>query len=119
MTLILVEDDAAARQQLQGLLSQRGHRVVPVPEEETPELSHRMRFDGILWSVRSGGPKWSEYQQRLREQIPAFILVSGGYDAAFASSLAEGGGYLLARPVQEEELDRVLDALMAKTAVRI
>ena len=119
LTLLLVESDSAARQQLVGLLAQRGHRVIPVAEEETPSLAQRMRFDGILWSVRSGGPKWSEYQQLLRERIPAFILVSGGYDAAFASSLAEGGGYLLARPVKEEDLDRVLDALLAKSAVRV
>ncbi len=114
LTLMLVDADLAARKQLLGLLAQRGHRVIPVAPEETPSLAQRMRFDGILWAVRSGGPKWSDYQQRLRELIPAFVLVSTGYDAAFASSLAEGGGYLLARPVEKEELDRVLNKMLGR-----
>jgi len=114
LTLMLVDADQAARAQLLGLVAQRGHRVIPVAPEETSSLAQRMRFDGILWAVRSGGPKWSDYQQRLRELIPAFVLVSSGYDAAFASSLADGGGYLLARPVEDAELDQILGTLTDK-----
>ena len=54
LTLLLVDPDPAARKQLLGLVSQRGHRVIPVAPEETPTLAQRMRFDGILWAVRAG-----------------------------------------------------------------
>lgn len=119
LTLMLVDADGSARHQLLGLLAKRNHRIVPVAAEETSALAQRIRFDGVIWAVRPGGPKWSDYQQGLRELIPAFVLVSTGYDGAFASSLAENGGFLLARPIQESELDRVLDAMEHKTTARV
>jgi hypothetical protein len=119
LTLMLVESDLAARQQLVNLLSRRGHRVVPVGAEEAPVLAQRLRFDAVVWAVRPGGSKWSDSQQRLRDSIPAFILVSGGYDEAFASSLAEGGGFLLRRPVEENDLDQVLDALESRAPAQV
>jgi len=118
MTLLVVESDAAAQRQLVGMLSARGHRVIPVPAEQAADLAPRMRFDAVFWAVRSGGPKWSDQQDRIRPAVPAFVLVSDGYDRDLASSLEDSGGFLLARPLQAAELDRVLDALEARTAVR-
>jgi hypothetical protein len=118
MTLLVVDSDAAARGQLLGMLAARGHRVIPAPAEQAADLAPRMRFDGIFWAVRSGGPKWSDQQERIRPAVPAFILVSDGYDRDLASSLEDSGGFLLARPLQAGELDRVLDAVEARTAVR-
>ena len=117
-TLLLVEPDLGAQRQLIGLLTARGHRVVPVRAEEAADLAHRMRFDGVLWAVRPGGSKWSDFHERLREAVPSFILVSDGYDAEFAASLAENGGFLLSRPIQEDEMERVLDAVEARASAR-
>lgn len=117
-TLLLVEPDLGAQRQLIGLLTARGHRVVPVRAEEAADLAHRMRFNGVLWALRPGGSKWSDFHERLRKAVPSFILVSDGYDAEFAKSLAESGGFLLSRPIQEGDLERVLDAVEARAAIR-
>ena len=57
-------------------------------------------------------------QDRLRESIPTFVLVSDGYDAELAASLQESGGFLLGRPLQEPELERVLSAVEARAGSR-
>jgi signal transduction histidine kinase len=118
LTIMLVDPDFGAQRQLLGLLSARGHRVVPVRAEEAADLGHRLRFDGVVWAQRSGGLKWSDYQERLRESIPTFVLVSDGYDADLAAGIEEKGGFLLARPLREPELERVLGAVEARSAVR-
>ena len=118
MTLLVVDSDAAARGQLLGMLAARGHRVIPAPAEQAADLAPRMRFDAVFWAVRTGGPKWSDRQDRIRPAIPAFVLVSDGFHRDLASSLEDNGGFLLARPLQESELDRVLEAVEARTAVR-
>jgi signal transduction histidine kinase len=118
-TFLLVDSDLGAQRQLLGLLTARGHRVVPVRAEEAADLAHRMRFDAVVWAVRPGGVKWGDFHERLREAVPSFVLVSDGYDAEFAASLAENGGFLLGRPIQDAELDRVLQAIEARAGARV
>jgi signal transduction histidine kinase len=115
LTLMLVDSDLGSQRQLLGLLAARGHRVVPVNAEEAEDLAHRFRFDGVVWAARPGG---SDFEERLRESIPAFVLVSDGFDAELAGSLEESGGFLLSRPIQESDLDRVLDAVEARATAR-
>ncbi len=119
LTIMLVDPDPGPQRQLLGLLSLRGHRVVPASEEEAADLAQRLRFDAVLWAMRlspSGGSKWSEFQERTRATITAFVLVSDGYDAELARSIEEGGNFLLGRPVHESELDRILRQIDARTA---
>ena len=118
LTLMLVDSESGAQRQLVKLLAARGHRVVPVPAEEASDLAQRLRFDGVFWAVRAGGPKWSDFENHLRASIPAFILLSDAYDADLAGSLAESGGFLLARPIRESELDTILEAVEARAAAR-
>ncbi|HEV2202059.1 MAG TPA: GAF domain-containing protein [Bryobacteraceae bacterium] len=118
LTLLLVDSDAAAQRQLLGMLAARGHRVVPAPAEQAADLAPRVRFDAVFWAVRSGGPKWSDRQERIRPAVPAFVLVSDGYDRDLAASLEDSGGFLLSRPVEDRDLDRVLESVEARTAVR-
>jgi len=119
LTLLLIDADAVARRRLLTTLAALGHRVIPVAADEAVDLTHRMKFDGVFWSVRSGGPKWGDFQERLRSQIPAFVLVSDGYDAQFADSLAEGGGFLLGRPIQDADLAKVLEAVESRSTARV
>ena len=119
LTFLLVDNDAGAQHQILGLLSARGHRVVPARAEEAFDLAHRLRFDSVVWVLRPGGAKWSDFQERLRDSIPAVVLVSDGYDADLAASLQESGGYLLRRPLQEPDLDRVLAAVESRAAARV
>lgn len=119
LTLMLVDSDAVALRQLLGLLSGRGHRVVPAAPEEAGDLAQRLRFDAVFWAMRvsapSGASKWSEFQERTRSLMGAFVLVSDGYDAGLARSIEEGGNFLLGRPVQEPDLDRILGQIAART----
>jgi signal transduction histidine kinase len=119
LTFMLVDNDAGVQHQLLGLLSARGHRVVPARAEEVFDLAHRLRFDGVVWMLRPGGPKWGDFQERLRDSIPAVVLVSDGYDADLASSLQETGGYLLRRPLQQPDMDRILAAVESRAAARV
>lgn len=105
LTIMLVDPDPGPQRQLLGLLSVRGHRVVPAQEEEAADLAQRMRFDAVLWASSS---RWSEFQERARQSIATFVLVSEGYDAELARSIEENGNFLLGRPIQEHELDRIL-----------
>jgi len=114
LTLMLVEPDSSAQRQLVKLLAARGHRAVPVPAEEASDLAQRLRFDGVFCAAPAGGSKWNDFQEHLRASIPAFILLSDGYDA----DLADSGGFQLARPIQESELDIVLEAVEARAAAR-
>jgi signal transduction histidine kinase/CheY-like chemotaxis protein len=118
LTIMLVDPDPGPQRQLLGLLSLRGHRVVPVSPEEAADVAQRLRFDAVLWAMRlsgpSGGSKWSEFQERARASIAAFVLVSDGYDAELARSIEEGGNFLLGRPIQESELDRILRQIDAR-----
>jgi len=43
--------------------------------------------------------------------------VSDGYDAELARSIEAGGNFLLGRPVQESELDRILRQVEARAPV--
>jgi signal transduction histidine kinase len=120
LTIMLVDPDPGPQRQLLGLLSLRGHRVVPASEEEAADLAQRLRFDAVLWAMRlspsGSSSKWSEFRERTRKSITAFVLVSDGYDAELARSIEESGNFLLGRPVHESDLDRILRQIDARTA---
>ena len=40
--------------------------------------------------------------------------MSDGYDAELARSIEDGGNFLLGRPIQESELDRILRQIDAR-----
>lgn len=119
LTILLVDPDPGPQRQILGLLSLRGHRVVPAGPDEAADLAQRLRFDAVLWAMRlsgpTGGAKWSEFQERTRGAIGAFVLVSDGYDAELARSIEQAGNFLLGRPIQESDLDRILRAIDIRT----
>ena len=55
----------------------------------------------------------ADYQERTRAHVPVFVLVSDVYDTEVARSLEHGGGFLIARPVEDKPLDRVLHKIAA------
>ena len=116
LTLMLVDSNAAALRHVLGMLTSRGHRVVPAPLEEAADLAQRLRFDAVLWAIHSSGSRWSEFQERIRSHVPAFVLLSDGYDADLARGFEESGGFLLRRPIQESELDEVLRKIEARAS---
>ena len=112
MTALVIEPDEASQRQILALLSGRGFRVVPVDNADTGlELAHRMRFDAAFCSVHAPGLNWVELSERMHSRVGGFVLLSDGYDAELAADFEGDGRFVLPKPVQERELDRVLRAL--------
>ena len=120
MTALVIEPDEAAQRQLLVLLSGCGFRVVPVTDSDTGlELAHRMRFDAAFCSLHAPGLNWVELSERMHSRVGGFILLSDGYDAELAADFEGDGQFVLAKPVQEKELERVLQLIESPSATVI
>jgi GAF domain-containing protein len=109
MTALVIEPDEVAQRQLLGLLAARGYRVVPVGNADTGlELAQRIKIDAAFCSLHAPGLNWVELSERMRARVNGFVLLSDGYDAELASNFEGYNRYVLAKPVQETELERVL-----------
>jgi signal transduction histidine kinase len=115
LTVMLVDPDAATQKQLLALFAARGHRGVPVAPREAVDLAQRLRFDAVFWLPSAGATTWTEFYDTIRGQAPAFVLVSDGWDSALAQRLEQNQSFLLARPVQEPDLDRILAEIEARS----
>jgi len=109
MTALVIEPDETAQRQLLGLLAARGFRVVPVANADTGlELAQRIKIDAAFCSLHAPGLNWVELSERMRPRVTGFVLLSDGYDAELSSDFEGYNRYVLAKPVQETELERVL-----------
>jgi len=119
LTALVIDSEDSAQRQLLGLLSARGFRVVPVDNADTGlELAQRMRFDAAFCSVHAPGLNWVELSERMQSRVPGFILLSDGYNAELAADFEGEGRFVVAKPVQEADLDRVLRAMDAPVPSR-
>jgi CheY-like chemotaxis protein len=109
LTVLVVEPDVATQRKLLAVLAGRGHRAVPVPgAEEAIELVHRLRFDVTFCSVRLPGLNWVEFYEKIRRQIGTFVLLAEGYDSDLTRAFKGGEGYLLSKPLEDNEVQRLL-----------
>jgi CheY-like chemotaxis protein len=105
----LIEPEEASQKKILGLLAARGYRVVPVANADTGlELAQRVKIDAAFCSVHAPGLNWVELAERMQPRVGGFILLSDGYDAELSSNFDGYHRYVLAKPVQEAELDRIL-----------
>ncbi|MBZ5578905.1 MAG: GAF domain-containing protein [Acidobacteriia bacterium] len=112
MTALVIEPEDSAQRQLLGLLSTRGFRVVPVDNADTGlELAQRMRFDAAFCSVHAPGLNWVELSERMQSRVGGFILLSDGYNAELSADFEGDGRFVVPKPVQEADLERVLGAM--------
>ena len=113
-TALVIEPADAIQTQLRGLLADRGYRVVPVhSSDEGLDLAQRMRFDAVFCSVHAPGLNWVETAEQVRPRVAGFVLLSDSYDADLSADFAGDRRFVLAKPVDERQLDRVLDAIRA------
>jgi GAF domain-containing protein/CheY-like chemotaxis protein len=109
MTALVIEPDEAAQRQILALLTGRGYRVVPVTNSDTGlDLAQRMRFDAAFCSIHAPGLNWVELSERMQSRVGGFILMSDGYDVELSADFEGDGRFVLPKPVQEPELERVL-----------
>ena len=120
MTVLIIEPDEAAQRQLLGVLAARGHRVVPVDNSDAGlDLSSRMRFDVALCSVHAPGLNWVELSERMHSRVGGFVLLSDGFDPELAADFEGDGRFVVPKPIQEEDVDRVLAAIDALPTVTL
>ncbi len=94
------------------MLSSRGHRAVPVNNaEEAIELAPRLRFDVAFCSVRLPGLNWVEFFEKVRREIGSFVLLTEGYDGDITRAFKGSDGYLLSKPINETELQKLLSTI--------
>jgi CheY-like chemotaxis protein len=111
-TALVIDPDESAQKQLLGLLAARGYRVVPVASADTGlELAQRIRIDAAFCSLHAPGLNWVELAERMQSRVGGFILLSDGYDAELSTNFEGYHRFVLAKPIQESELERVLREL--------
>ncbi|MBZ5675709.1 MAG: GAF domain-containing protein [Acidobacteriia bacterium] len=114
LTLMLVDPEVSGQRGLVTALGSKGHRVVPSTADGAGDIVQRLHFDAVLWAVRPGRSGWSEFNDRYRASIPAFVLIADTYDPQLAQSLGPRGGFLLSRPVQDAKLSEILREIAAR-----
>ena len=120
MTALVIEPDEAAQRQLLGLLAAHGFRVVPVTNSDAGlDLAQRIRFDATFCSLHAPGLNWVELSERMYSRVGGFILLSDGYDAELSADFEGDGRFVLAKPLQEKELERVLQMIEPPSATVI
>jgi GAF domain-containing protein/CheY-like chemotaxis protein len=119
-TALLIEPEDAPQRQILALLSGRGYRVVPVTNADTGlELAHRMRFDVAFCSVHAPGLNWVELSERMQSRVGGFVLMSDGFDPELSADFEEGSRFVLPKPVQEIDLERVLRTIESSLSAKI
>jgi hypothetical protein len=113
---LLVDPEVSGQRSVVSALGSKGHRVVPSTADGAGDIVQRLHFDAVLWAVRPGRSGWSEFHDRYRASIPAFVLIADAYDPQLAESLAPRGGFLLSRPVQEAKLSEILREIGGRVA---
>ena len=120
MTALVIEPDDAVQRQLLALLATHRFRVVPVTNSDTAlDLANRMRFDAVFCSLHAPGLNWVELSELMRPRVGGFILLSDGYDAELSADFEGDGRFVLPKPLQEKELDRVLQMIEPPSATII
>jgi GAF domain-containing protein len=113
-TALVIEPVEAVQRQLQAILAARGYRVVPVnSSDEGLDLAQRLRFDAIFCSVHAPGLNWVETAEQLKSRVGGFVLMPDSYDAELAADFAGERRFVLAKPVDEKQVDLVLAAISA------
>lgn len=111
-TVLLVEADAGAQQQLLAALGKRGYRVVPAQSaEQGVDLVQRLRFDLIFCAISLPGLNWLEFFESVRHQTSAFVLLAEGFDPELLRGFPYSDLHVLAKPITESELERLLCSL--------
>jgi GAF domain-containing protein/CheY-like chemotaxis protein len=114
LTALVIEPAETVQTQLRALLAVRGYRVVPVnSSDEGLDLAQRLRFDAIFCSVHAPGLNWVETAEQVKTRVGGFVLLSDSYNADLSADFAGERRFVLAKPVDEKQLDGVLEAIRA------
>jgi hypothetical protein len=61
---------------------------------------------------------WVELSERMQARVGGFVLLADSYDAELSADFEGDGRFVLSKPVQEPELERVLRLIDRRAAAR-
>jgi CheY-like chemotaxis protein len=112
LTALIIEPSEAVQTELRSMLASRGFRVVPVrSSDEGLDLAQRLRFDAVFCSSHAPGLNWVETAEQLKPRVSLFALLSDSYNAELVADFEGEGCFVLAKPLDEVQLDRILAAV--------
>lgn len=112
LTALILEPEASSQRRLISYWTSRHHRAVPIHNEaEALELLRRLRIDVIFCAIRTAGGNWVEFFDRVRGQVPAFVLLAEGLGSDAATLFPDSEGFVLRKPLEAGEMDRMLDRI--------
>ncbi len=117
LTALIVEPDPSARQSLISRLGELGHRGIPVAAaEDAVDLVKRLHFHIVFCSASHLGSRWVDCFETCRGRVDTFVLLTEGLDPALSATLPAGEAYTLAKPINADELERLVQAVEARVA---
>ncbi|HTP89237.1 MAG TPA: GAF domain-containing protein [Bryobacteraceae bacterium] len=115
LTALVVDPDAKEQAELVRLLTDHGHRAVPVGSaEQAEDLAERMRFDLILCGTHLPNLTWMELFESVQQRTAAFVLIAEPMSPELARVARGSSTFTLSRPVQAREMARMLQAISAR-----
>ncbi len=120
LTVLVVEPDAKVQRHLVQILGNRGDRVVPVSSaEEGLDIVERLRFDMVICAVRLPSLNWVTFCERVRLRVGGFVLLTDAYNSDVGRAFRESEGFVLTKPVDENDLRRICRAIEDRTSLLI
>ncbi len=121
--ILVVDDEAIARENLTYILSKDGHEVTPAETgEEALRHLERTEFDLVLTDLRLPKVDGLEVLRRAKELAPATeVIVITGYAtvATAVEAMQQGAYHYLAKPYQHNEVRLLVQKALEKRGLRL
>jgi len=115
LTALVVEPEAVPQSELVRLITDHGHRAVPVASaEQAADIAERMRFDLILCGTHLPNLSWMDLLEKVQQRTWAFVLIADPLSPEAARMARGNNTFTLARPVKAQELGRLLSTVSAR-----
>ena len=115
LTALLVDPDPRQQAVVLRLITDHGHRVVPVTSaEQAADIAERLRFDLILCGTHLPNLTWMDLFEKVQHRTTAFVLIAEPMSPELARVARGSSTFTLSRPVQAQEMGRLLAAISTR-----
>jgi DNA-binding NtrC family response regulator len=120
--LLVVEDEAAMRLALSGLLKKEGHEVVlAASAKEALDAIETHTFDLVLTDLNLGrggsGLDVLAASRRAREEAPVIVITAHGSERAAVEAMQKGASHYVPKPFDNDELRLVIARELERTRI--
>ncbi len=114
LTVLVVEPEAGSQRHVANAFTSLGHRVVPVASaDEGADLIERLHFDLAVCAFRLPGLSWTDFLERVRNEVDGVILLADAYDPKLAGAFQSTNISVLIKPADPAEIKRICESLEA------